>query len=73
MGHARMNVAPCSGTFGNPGKEVTMNILASEYDVLLATHQSPCVSLYQPTHRRQPDRRQDAIRFRNLIKASKRT
>jgi len=46
-----------------------MNALATEYrDVLLGTHEPPCLSLYQPTHRRQPDRRQDSIRFRNLVK-----
>jgi hypothetical protein len=27
----------------------------------------PCVSLYQPTHRHFPDRKQDPIRFRNLV------
>ena len=46
-----------------------MNALATEYrDVLLRAHAPPCLSLYQPTHRRQPDRRQDSIRFRNLVK-----
>jgi len=29
----------------------------------------PCLSLYQPTHRRHPDRQQDPIRFRHLVKA----
>lgn len=29
----------------------------------------PCLSLYQPTHRRHPENRQDPIRFRNLVKA----
>src|SRR5690606_11382770 len=28
----------------------------------------PCLSLYQPTHRAFPDRQQDPIRFRNLLK-----
>jgi hypothetical protein len=51
-------------------KEMTMNAVASDYrDILLATHEPPCLSLYQPTHRRQPDRRQDSIRFRNLVKS----
>lgn len=27
----------------------------------------PCISLYQPTHRSWPERRQDSIRFRNLL------
>ncbi len=29
----------------------------------------PCLSLYQPTHRRHPDNQQDPIRFRHLLKA----
>ncbi len=29
----------------------------------------PCLSLYQPTHRRQPENQQDPIRYRNLVKA----
>jgi len=29
----------------------------------------PCLSLYQPTHRRHPDNQQDPIRFRQLVKA----
>lgn len=29
----------------------------------------PCLSLYQPTHRRHPDNQQDPIRFGNLVKA----
>lgn len=28
----------------------------------------PCISIYQPTHRRHPENQQDAIRFRNLLK-----
>ncbi|MCP8689543.1 baeRF3 domain-containing protein [Marinobacterium sedimentorum] len=28
----------------------------------------PCLSLYQPTHRRHPDNQQDPIRFRHLVK-----
>ncbi len=29
----------------------------------------PCLSLYQPTHRRHPDNQQDPIRFRHLVNA----
>jgi hypothetical protein len=29
---------------------------------------TPCLSLYQPTHRHHPDNGQDPIRFRNLVK-----
>ena len=43
---------------------VTNELLAD----LLTTHQPPCLSLYQPTHRRHPDNQQDPIRFRNLVK-----
>jgi hypothetical protein len=35
---------------------------------LLSVHQAPCLSLYQPTHRRHPENQQDPIRFRNLVK-----
>lgn len=35
---------------------------------LLADEDPPCVSLYQPTHRRQPERRQDPIRYKNLLR-----
>ena len=28
----------------------------------------PCLSLYQPTHRRHPENQEDPIRFRNLVK-----
>ncbi len=28
---------------------------------------SPCISLYQPTHRHRPENRQDPIRFKNLV------
>jgi len=34
---------------------------------LLAEQQSPCISLYQPTHRHRPDNQQDPIRYKNLL------
>lgn len=40
---------------------------------LLADHQAPCLSLYQPTHRAFPDRQQDPIRFRNLVEELQRS
>jgi hypothetical protein len=47
----------------------TMDALERDYrTVLLASHEPPCLSLYQPTHRAHPDRLQDQIRFRNLVK-----
>jgi hypothetical protein len=36
---------------------------------LLLSHAPPCLSLYQPTHRRHPENQQDPIRFRNLVKS----
>ncbi len=43
---------------------LTMESLAE----LASVHQPPCLSLYQPTHRRHPENQQDPIRFRNLVK-----
>jgi hypothetical protein len=34
---------------------------------LLTGQEPPCISLYQPTHRRHPDNQQDPIRYRNLL------
>lgn len=46
-----------------------MNLLTNDLITeLLGDHQSPCVSLYQPTHRHHPENQQDPIRFRNLLK-----
>ena len=36
---------------------------------LPTSHDAPCLSLYQPTHRHHPDNQQDPIRFRNLVKS----
>ena len=36
--------------------------------VLLTRHEPPCLSLYQPTHRAHPEKQQDPIRFRNLVR-----
>jgi hypothetical protein len=35
---------------------------------VLESAMPPCISIYQPTHRRHPENQQDAIRFRNLLK-----
>lgn len=35
---------------------------------LASADQPPCLSLFQPTHRKHPENRQDRIRFRNLVK-----
>ena len=33
----------------------------------LASTETPCVSIYLPTHRAHPDNQQDSIRFRNVV------
>ena len=46
-----------------------MDALERDYtSVLLANHEPPCLSLYQPTHRAHPEKQQDPIRFRNLVR-----
>lgn len=46
-----------------------MDTLAQDYPgILLEEYESPCLSLYQPTHRKPPAKAQDVIRFRNLVK-----
>lgn len=46
-----------------------MDLLANDYPgLILDENKGPCLSLYQPTHRAFPDRQQDPIRFRNLVK-----
>ncbi len=48
-----------------------MNHADADYPTGLPQGQDepPFLSLYQPTHRAHPDRQQDPIRFRNLVKA----
>jgi len=46
-----------------------MDVLDQDYAAgLLDACGPPCLSLYQPTHRRHPENQQDPIRFRNLVK-----
>ncbi len=50
-------------------KAQTMRSLTQErLAELSSTAKPPCLSLYQPTHRRHPDNQQDPIRFGNLVK-----
>lgn len=42
-------------------------ITTDQWIELLADHEPPCISLYQPTHRRHPENQQDPIRYRNLL------
>ena len=47
----------------------TPDTLTSASLAELASFQGrPCLSLYQPTHRRHPDNQQDPLRFRHLVK-----
>ena len=49
-----------------------MDALERDYrTVLLANHEPPNLSLYQPTHRSHPDKQQNQIRYRNLVKELK--
>lgn len=46
-----------------------MDSLAHDFTAgIFRTSEPPCLSLYQPTHRRHPDNQQDPIRFRNQVK-----
>jgi hypothetical protein len=40
---------------------------ASYVSTALAATETPCVSIYLPTHRSYPDNQQDAIRYKNLV------
>lgn len=47
----------------------TVDLLARDYpQLILAERDTPCLSLFQPTHRQYPESRQDPIRFGNLVK-----
>jgi hypothetical protein len=41
---------------------------AQDLKDLLANHQTPCISLYQQTHRTYPGIQEDQIRFKNLLR-----
>jgi hypothetical protein len=46
-----------------------MDALERDYNsVLLESHEPPCLSLYQPTYRSHPEKQQNPIRFRNLVR-----
>lgn len=46
-----------------------MSLHADELPIELPNSaEAPCLSLYQPTHRRHPENQQDPIRFKNLVK-----
>jgi hypothetical protein len=53
-------------------REAMRNLLTLESLIELAAFEGkPCLSLYQPTHRRHPENQQDPIRFRHLVKQLK--
>jgi len=43
-------------------------ITTKQITELLTQQESPCVSLYQPTHRNHPENQQDPIRYRNMLR-----
>lgn len=47
-----------------PIQKVSLEIIQQ----LLASQDTPCLSLYMPTHQHHPENAQDPIRFQNLIK-----
>jgi len=52
-----------------PGKGTHMKTLTKDFAAdLSATGDSPCLSLYQSTHRHHPENQQDPIRYGNLVK-----
>jgi hypothetical protein len=49
-----------------------MELLTKELiQELLTADQSPCLSLYMPTHRKHPENIQDIILFKNLVRQLK--
>lgn len=45
-----------------------MRPTTADLRALLAPHEPPCISLYEPTHRSYPESSQeDPIRYRNLL------
>ena len=43
-------------------------MIQGDLAAFLEDHTGPCLSLYQPTHRRHPENSQDPIRYKNLLK-----
>lgn len=57
-------LAPEIATAGEKMSNLTTELLSE----LLAVQATPCISLYQPTHRQHPENQQDTIRFGNIVK-----
>jgi hypothetical protein len=49
-------------------RQMTTLLTRDSVASLATVDHGPCLSLYQPTHRRHPENQQDPIRFRNLVK-----
>lgn len=49
------------------------NLTTDTLRELLKENEPPCVSLYQPTHRANPDNLQDPIRYKNLMRDAERS
>ena len=47
---------------------MSQSITRDDLTLLLADQDPPCLSLYQPTHRRYPENQQDPIRYKNLLR-----
>jgi len=45
-----------------------MHLSSNDLSALLADHESPCISIYLPTHRAHPENQQDPVRYRNLLR-----
>ena len=45
-------------------------LTTAQVRTLLTPPATPCVSLYLPTHRTEPDRREDPIRYRKLVQTA---
>jgi hypothetical protein len=50
-------------------RQLTTDVLRE----LLNANEPPCISLYQPTHRANPDALQDPIRYKNLVRDAERS
>jgi hypothetical protein len=56
------------GSGAATGGRLSMRQISTEQLTrLIGVREPPCISLYQPTHRRHPEDRQDPIRYRNLL------
>lgn len=49
-------------------RHATIGLTSEALAGLTSDREPPCLSLYQPTHRRHPENQQDPSRYRNLVK-----